>query len=175
MIVPLLFVLGGLWRLYDGSSAAKGTGIWMKPLFVLLCVWALWPLSSDISLNGMATPNILNILTLLWIVSVSAINIFTGRTKWESFTYMPFRYSVPAAVAVAPALLFELVTISHGLLYAGLMAFAGLMYPVLFWVDKKLVKGRGKGLPKWRIIDGPEAYSRMNLGGCLIAGLSLLV
>lgn len=152
-------LFGALWRFVDGldrsqsriPAAIRGVIFFAAALVVCKLTGKTWLLAA-------------------FMASAATLNIIVGHTKWDDWTWQACRFSMFAAWTVLP-----LNDFAHTWPYVFLCAVAGLSYPVLFLVDGQgLHLDAPKRLPRWRLLDGPEAYARLPLGAAILGGLALV-
>lgn len=145
--VALFLLVGALWRFLDGMSReTTGLATGMRNAgTIILALGAGW-------YSGVGW-------WFLWASGWAAASIIIGCTNWNNWTWQAIRFGGVAAIAVLPIG-------PTAWPYVVACALGGLAYPALACVDHLL--------PRWRWLDGYEAYARFPLGAAVIGGLAFL-
>ena len=142
------FIAAGIWRLIEGSDLKGDVPAIAFHLSLAMILGGIY--AQDPS----------------WQLAVAcigaAVNINLGQTAWKDWGWMPLRYSGVAALFCLPYGL-------DAVPYVAACIGCGVLCPTLFWVEDKLV-----AMPRWKLLDGPEAYARIVAGATIIGGLTLL-
>jgi|ETNvirnome_2_300_1030623.scaffolds.fasta_scaffold00619_4 hypothetical protein len=127
MVIVFATLLGAVWRIWDGRGAHTHPGI-LNHSMVRLAVALIGAVFALAVVGRME-------LIWLWPLAVALVSVNAGPAKflgnWDDWM-MGFRYSVPAAVAVAPFWALNVPGLHWaGFSYIGVCALAGFTYPIL--------------------------------------------
>lgn len=138
-IIIVLLLTGGIVRFVEGSKDET------IPHLILQIALFLVPFGEMLYFTH--DPGI-SFSVAFW----SSMCLIIGHTDWKDFEWQFTRFALfgfAAMFGFGPG----------GILCVVMFALAGLMYPILFWIDEHVFK-----IPTWKFIDGPEAYARFFAG-----------
>jgi len=148
--LTLLAIAAGFWRVVDG----RGKEWFPFPTGVRNAVTLLLALVVSYLALGL-TP------TAGVFALIATISIVVGMTNWSSYAHMLVRYSLPAAIAFGVGTIIGQADLTNGLLYIGLCAIPGMVYPT--------IQKRGKALGEWG-----AHISEFSVGATVIGGIGIL-
>lgn len=144
----VLIVIGAAIRWFDGSPG--NIGKLHVPNGIRVAGMLATSLASAWCVTGMTWEG-------AWVGLVGALALIVGNTDWKDFSWQGTRFGLFGLAAIAP-----LDAFATYWPVAAMFAAAGMVYPVLFWLDDRWT------LPRIGLFDGPEAYARIPAGAiCL--------
>lgn len=144
----ILFILGGILRLIEGSGDTKIPHWILTVSFFVLALGGFVPIVGIDELELFAFSDW---FALGWIVLWSGLCLIVGHTQWEDWKWQATRFAMFGAIA-----LFWIC--EPYVLLPVMFAIAGVLYTPLIKMS----------VPKFWLFDGGEAYARFIAGGVVL-------